>query len=308
MRALPLLSQTIPLVITLHDAWLLSGHCAHSLGCERWKTGCGHCPDLALPPGIRRDSTAYNWKRKRNIYQGSRLHIITPSQWLMDKVQQSILTAGIISAKVIPNGVDLSIFHKSYPDKASLGLPYDENILLFSADGIRKNVYKDYQTLKLAIQKLADKNRKITFVALGEAGSDEYVGNAKINFLSYKKDPEKVAQYYQAADIYIHASKADTFPTSVIEALACGTPVVATSVGGIPEQIIDGKTGFLTPEGDPHGMSEKLEQLLDDKELRKRMGQAAEQDARERFDLNDQVDEYLSWYQEILEESKPDRV
>src|SRR6266404_8536697 len=71
LRALSGLSRQVPVIITLHDAWLLSGHCAHSLDCERWNTGCGHCPYLTIEPDIRRDATAYNWRRKREIYAGS---------------------------------------------------------------------------------------------------------------------------------------------------------------------------------------------------------------------------------------------
>src|SRR5574341_819554 len=67
LRALSRLSQQVPVVLTLHDAWLLSGHCAHSFDCERWKSGCGLCPDLTIYPAVRRDSTAYNWERKRDI-------------------------------------------------------------------------------------------------------------------------------------------------------------------------------------------------------------------------------------------------
>ena len=94
LHALEWLSARVPVVITMHDAWLLSGHCVHSLGCGRWETGCGKCPDLTLYPAIRRDATAHNWKRKRSIYRSSRLHVATPCRWLMDKVERSILSEG----------------------------------------------------------------------------------------------------------------------------------------------------------------------------------------------------------------------
>jgi len=111
LRVLPRLSQRVPVVLTLHDAWLLTGHCAHSFECERWKSGCGRCPDLTLYPAIKRDATAYNWRRKRNIFSKSRLFVATPSKWLMDKVEQSMLRHAIVDARVISNGVDLSVFH-----------------------------------------------------------------------------------------------------------------------------------------------------------------------------------------------------
>lgn len=86
LGVLPWLSNQVPVILNLRDTWLLSGHCAHSFNCERWKTGCGQCPDLSIYPAIRRDATAYNWQRKREVYTKSRLYITTSSQWLMDKV------------------------------------------------------------------------------------------------------------------------------------------------------------------------------------------------------------------------------
>src|SRR5262249_17776060 len=89
LRELPELSHAVPFVLTLHDAWLLSGHCAHSFGCERWEIGCGQCPDLTIYPAVPRDATATNWTVKERIFTASRLHVATPSNWLMDKVRRS---------------------------------------------------------------------------------------------------------------------------------------------------------------------------------------------------------------------------
>jgi hypothetical protein len=90
LRALSGLSGRLPVILDLRDAWLLSGHCAHSFDCDRWQIGCGECPDLTIPPKIRRDGTAYNWKRKREIFDKSQLYVSTPCQWLMKKVDQSM--------------------------------------------------------------------------------------------------------------------------------------------------------------------------------------------------------------------------
>lgn len=301
LRALPGLSRRVPVVVTLHDAWLLSGHCAHSFECGRWRTGCGHCPDLRIYPAVHRDATAYNWIRKEKIYCQSCLNIITPSQWLMDKVEKSMLSPGIKSSRVIPNGVDLSIFYPGQEERSALGLPGDAKVLLFTAEGIRINKFKDFQVLKQAIAQVANRIPGVIFVALGEAGASEQVGQAELRFVPYQKDPAFVARYYRSADIYIHAARADTFPNTVIEALACGIPVVASNVGGIPEQIKDGQTGFLTPVGDPQAMAARIEQLITNRDLRRRMGKAAAQDVSHRFDLDLQVDRYLTYYQEILD-------
>src|SRR5439155_2426833 len=156
LRELPSLSQRTAVVLTLHDAWLLSGHCAHSFDCDRWKTGCGQCPDLTIPPAVWRDATGFNWQRKKRIYSKSRLYVATPCRWLMHKVEQSILAPAIAAARVIPNGVDLTSFR---PDdkaaaRAAPGLPPDAPSLLVVAKRPKRNIWKDYATLHTAFAQL----------------------------------------------------------------------------------------------------------------------------------------------------------
>jgi glycosyltransferase involved in cell wall biosynthesis len=300
LQALPWLSQQVPVILTLHDAWLLSGHCAHSFECERWKIGCGHCPDLTIDPPVRRDSTAYNWRRKRAIYAQSRLYIATPSRWLMGKVEQSMLVAAVVEARVIPNGVDLSVFHPGdkAAARAALDIPQEASAILFTANAIRRNIWKDYQTARAAVALVAERQRgqALLFIALGEEAPAERIGQAEIRFVPYQKDPEAVARYYQAADVYLHAARADTFPNTVLEALACGTPVVATAVGGIPEQVEEARTGFLVPPADAQALAARLAAVVSDDTLRQSMSTRAVEAARRRFDLRRQADMYLDWY------------
>lgn len=304
LRALPWLSRRVPVVVTLHDAWLLSGHCAHSFECERWKIGCGRCPDLTIEPAIRRDATAYNWRRKQKIFSASRLYLATPCRWLMDKVEQSMLAGAGVEARVIANGVDLSVFQTAPREEArsALGIPRDALMVLFAANALRRNIWKDYRTVRegvaLAVERMQAAN--ILFIALGQEGPEERIGPAAIRFVPYQAEPTAVARYYQAADVYVHAARADTFPNTVLEALACGTPVVATAVGGIPEQVDDGRTGFLVPVGDAPALAQRLTQLLSDAELRAQVGGEAARAARERFDLERQADAYLDWYRELV--------
>jgi glycosyltransferase involved in cell wall biosynthesis len=301
LRALPYLSHQIPTVLTIHDAWLLSGHCAHSFDCERWKTGCGNCPNLLIYPAIRRDATAYNWQRKAEIYEKSRLYVVTPCQWLMDKVDQSMLKPGIVTSKVIPNGVDLKVFHPADRIEAreKLHLPPNAKILLFAANGIRKNIWKDYKTLQSALAEIAKTGAKVLCIALGEEAPPEHISDVEIMFIPYQKDPEMVARYYQAADLYVHPARADTFPTTILEALACGTPVVASAVGGIPEQVVEGKTGFLVPVGDARAMAVRILELLENEGLRHEMGKRAVEDATQRFGMERMIGRYLTFYESI---------
>jgi glycosyltransferase involved in cell wall biosynthesis len=304
LAALPSLSRMFPVVVTLHDAWLLSGHCAHSFECERWKTGCGECPDLSIYPAAKRDATAYNWERKRGIFARSRLFVATPSRWLMNKVDASMLKPACLEQRVIPNGVDLTVFTAADRREARsrLNLPLDAQILLFAANGVKQNLWKDYRTMRAALARVAAlmNDRPVLFIALGDVGEEETIGRARIRFIPHQDMPSSVAAYYQAADVYVHAARADTFPNTVIEAAACGAPVVATAVGGIPEQVIDRRTGFLVPPGDAEGMAQQIVRLLEREGIRRLMADEAQQMARERFDLKRQVSAYLDWYDSIL--------
>lgn len=301
---LPLLSRRMPVFLTLHDMWLLTGHCAHSFSCERWKSGCGHCPDLAIYPEIARDASAYNWCRKQKLYQHCRLYVATPSQWLMDKVKQSMLLPGVVEGRVIPNGVNLEVFNPG--DKVvvrkSLGIPANARVLIFVANRIRNNPWKDYQLLRAVLEKVSMSlpSQELFFIALGEDAPPEKVGGAILRFVPYQKDAALVACYYQAADVYVHAARADSFPLTILEALACGTPVVATAVGGIPEQIDHGVTGYLVPLGDSDMMVARVVAILQDGGLRAEMGQKAVERARQLYDLQRQTNSYLEWYHEIL--------
>lgn len=302
LRALPTLSHQVSTVLTLHDAWLLSGHCAHSFNCERWKTGCGNCPYLSIYPKIWRDASRYNWQLKAAIFKDSYLHIVTPCQWLMDKVNQSMLQPAIASSRVIPNGIDLRIFNPGDRAEArnKLGLPHDVDIILFAASGIRTNPWKDYMTLNNALKKIAASGKKLLCIALGEKKEDSIIlGNVEIRFIPYQIELNKVAQFYRAADIYVHPARADTFPNVILEALACGIPVVASAVGGIPEQILDGRTGKLVQEGDADELAEQIIELLDNPELRLLMGVQAAQNAIERFGMWRMAQDYIAFYTDI---------
>ena len=314
LRFLPELSREVPVVLSLHDAWLLSGHCAHSFDCERWKTGCGECPDLAAYPSVPRDATRFNWQRKKEIYRQCRLYVTTACRWLMQKVEESILAPAIVESRIISYGVDLSIFHPGdkWEARRILGIPKGSKVLFFVGHGVRQNIWKDYQTLRAAIVRMAERleEERILFIVLGEEAPTERMDETEIRFIPSRQSREDLVRYYQASDAYIHAARVDTFPLAILEALACGTPVVATGVGGIPEQVKDMEkfganegTGILIPGGDAEGMAEGIERLLKNEVLQGRLGENAARDAQKRFDLNRQADDYLTWYGELVHEN-----
>lgn len=324
LRILPELTCRLPVVLTLHDAWLLGGGCAHSVDCDRWRDDCGSCTRPDLYPGSVRAGAAYNLRRKAAILAASKVYLATPSTWLMRRVEDSLVAPAIVGSRVIPNGVDLAVFHPGSSAHARdvLGIDQQARVLLFAANGIRSNPWKDFRMLERTLEILGAGDdlpeARILLIALGEEGQGRRIGRVELRFVGYQDDPRTVSDYYRAADVYLHAARADTFPTSVLEAAACGTPVVATAVGGISEQVTSlyrwcnsnveaGRppTGVLVLPGDAEGMAVAVRRLLADGALLERLGQNAAQDARRLFGLDTHVDAYLDWYRSILVGSDP---
>lgn len=301
LGALPNISREIPVIWTLHDTWALTGHCGYFLGCNGWLIGCGNCPDLRRPPALLRDGTSENWKRKKQIYATSKLAIATPSRWLMDKVDRSMLCPW--QRRVIPNGVNFDIYKPGERGQArrALNLPANSLICVFiSFSGSNPNPYKDYATVEQAVKRVSKllSSAEIYFVCIGGEKRDS--SDSRWRYVGYLSDPYEVSLYYQAADLLLHAAHAEAFGKIVTEAMACGLPVVATAVGGISEQIKEGATGFLVPHGNSELMAHRIIQLKERPELCRNMGMAATAHARHAFNLEAQGEAYLQWFNELL--------
>ena len=317
------LSEKHKVFLTLHDGWTFSGHCAHSFECTKWKTGCGNCPDLTIPPAVNRDATHFNWKQKKEIFSKSKLYIATPCQWLMEKVNQSILRQGIVASKVIPNGIDTKVF--SPRDKAALRRKYNfdsfDFILLFASNGIKKKRWKNFAMLNEVIEQVGKANtgKKALMIALGDNSPSMEFEHAKLIFLPYSTDPTYVAELFSMSDVYLHASNMDTFPNVVLEAISSGVPVIATAVGGIPEQIkglahkitdpafnsfdLSEATGILMANNDARKMTEAVNYLLLNEEVKETLGKNARAYALKNHTQELQVSRYSDWYKEVLNNS-----
>lgn len=310
LEALPWLSRQVPTVLTLHDAWLLSGHCTHPFSCDRWRTGCGHCPDLTIPPALLRDGSAHNWQRKQAIFQRSRLWVAADSQWLMDKVNASML--GYVDARVIYPGVQLETFvpGDQLQARAELGLPLDAHILLFVAHKARTNPWKDYPLLEKVITRVREcmGDNVILLIAgdpsaekLGEERGEKIRRDDPVWFAPHIPTSSAMACYYRAADLYVHATHVETFGLTLVEAMSTGLPVIATRTAAIPEVVPHGEAGFLTTPHEVEEMAEHIIELLRNPSQRKALGLRATQVAQ-RFNVERTITMYLDWYAEILDQ------
>lgn len=303
LLALPELSRRLPTILNVRDGWLMSGHCAFGLGCERWKTGCGDCPDLSLFPAIKRDATAFNWERKRALLADSRLYVTTPSQWMMDLVLGSIIAPAALECRVIPNGVDTMTFSPGAREaaRATLGLASEMRVLLVAANGLRHNVWKDYATLRGALERLGARRWPwpLVVLAVGETAPAERIGSVELRFVPFVSDSDRLADYYRAADVYLHAAHVESFGNVLLEARACGTAIVTTATGGIPEQVADG-TGMLVEPCNPTAFANAVTTLLEDDVLRGTIAGNGLRHVRKCFTVDLQAERFLSWYGELL--------
>jgi len=305
LRYLPELSKKIPILITLHDEWLMTGHCAYTLGCKRWKIGCGQCQSLATYPKIPRDATNFNWQRKKEIYEQCRFYVTAPSQWLMKKVKESILAPAIVGASVIPNGVDQRIFapRAKAEIRNELKLPVDVKIVLFIlAKNFKRNQFKDFKTTKDAISIIMKSKTGKNIMAIGVGSEDavNYFNQQDVKIIPYIKDERQLAKYYQAADVFIHAAYSDNFPTTILESLSCGTPVVASEVGGIPEQVEQAVNGFLVGKKNPQEMADRTLKIISNDDLHVQLSKGALSSARLKFSFACMGEAYERLYFDMI--------
>jgi glycosyltransferase involved in cell wall biosynthesis len=300
LRLLPLFSRKVPTILNLRDEWLITGHCAYTVGCERWRTGCGQCPDLAVYPPVERDSTAFNWRRKARIFARSRLYVTTPSTWLMKRVESSMLVAA--DRRVIPNGIDLGVFH---PDdraaaRSRLGIPGNAKIVLTTAH----SNFKGRRLAEAAMARVCAPAGAVPllFLVLGASSDTRPHGFGAIRYAGFVGSPEVVADYFRAADVYLHTAVAEAFGKTIVEAMACGTPVVATCIDAVPEVLEHGRTGIVVHSCDPSDLASAVSDLLRDGANAARLGDNGRRVAAERFGLDRQARSFLDWYVDVLDD------
>lgn len=223
--------HNIPVIWTLHDCWSFTGHCTYysMVGCEKWKTGCHHCPQHRIYPQSYLDHSKAMWNIKKNWFNGvQNLTIVTPSQWLADQVKQSFLQD--YPVQVINNGIDLSIFKPTEGDFRSKYNCENKFILLGVAFdwGERKGL-----DVFLELAKRLEDSFQIVLVGTNEELDKELPKN--IISIHRTHDQIELAQIYTAADLFVNPTREDNYPTVNMESIACGTPVLTFRTGGSPE-------------------------------------------------------------------------
>ncbi len=300
--AIPSLTENKPAVFTLHDMWSFTGHCAYSYDCDRWKISCGKCPYPDTYPAVSTDNTHLEWKLKNWVYSRSNLTIVTPSNWLVDQAKQSMLQR--FSIHHIPYGIDSKAYQPldSEQCRLVLGIPTNKKVLMFGAESL-KDSRKGGDLLLKALQSLPESLKAETvLLILGNGGEAiaEAVGMATLN-LGYVSSDRLKSIAYSAADLFIFPTRADNLPLVLQESMACGTPMVSFKIGGVPDLVRPGVTGYLATPGDADDFCKGIVKLLEDENLRDRMSQNCRAIVLEEYTLELQTQRYIQLYHQILE-------
>lgn len=299
--AIPKLTEHKPAVFTLHDMWSFTGHCAYSYNCDRWKQGCGQCPNLNTYPTVRRDNTHWEWKLKDWVYSRSNLAVVTLSNWLTKQVQQSMLNR--FNIHQIPNGIDTEAYQPIDSEKCRfvLGIPHNKRVLMFGADNVNDS-RKGGDLLVEALTKLPESLKAETVLLTFGYGGGSIANTVGIKTISlgYISSDRLKSVAYSAADLFIFPTRADNLPLVLQESMACGTPMVSFKTGGVPDLVRHNITGYLATPEDSSDFCHGIIQLLEDARLRRKMTENCRAIATEEYSLKLQSQRYIKLYQQLL--------
>lgn len=293
------LSRKYPTVVSMHDLWLMTGHCGHPLSCPKWKTGCGNCPDLLLYPAVSRDATRWNFRSKRRAFREAAVQLVVPSDWLRIQVQQSPVLKHL-PISVIENPVDTQTFcpGDATAFRAAHGIDPAERTVILVAQHLQ-NPFKGIEDGIKVLNDITTKNVKVILV--GNAATD--VANRlslPTLVLPFTTSKDELANYYRMADLLLMPSRGETFGLVAAEAMACGTPVVAFHVGGLPEVIGGDTTGVVIEERDHTAMTRAIDDFLADDAKLARVSASASQRINQQFTLPRHSGRTLNLYEQIL--------
>ncbi len=295
---LPMLTKLKPSVWTIHDPWAITGHCIHPMDCERWKSGCGDCPNLETEFTMKQDATALNWEFKKQIYHNSHLDIVVASKWMQDLVTQSpLLEKSRIHC--IPFGINLNVFSPSdqMEARAKLGIPLDAIVIAFRSTlwhlkgfhHIRNILHRLKTDLPICLLTFNEKDLLMEF-------REKY----KVVELGWVENEQTLAHAYNAADIFLMPSLAEGFGMMAMEAMACGKPVISFAGTALPQTTFAPEGGIVVPKGDEEALLAATERLIYNPEERMKIGEKALQLARRHYDQNVYVERIVELYQDVI--------
>lgn len=249
--------KKLPVIWTLHDCWSFTGGCPYFTleACEKWKEECHGCTQLKRYPKRYLDKSRQLFYKKKTLFNGMQdVILVTPSEWLSNLVKVSFLES--YPCKVIRNGIDLKAFGVSTVDIRKQICAENKILILGCAYKWEKRKGLD-SFIELA--NCIDDNYRIVLVGIDKKAEREIPHN--IIAIPRITDRSKLCQFYTAADVFVNPTLEDNYPTTNLEAIACGTPVVTFNTGGSPETVND-QTGAVVAVGDVKEMYKKIQYIV----------------------------------------------
>ena len=284
-----------PIVWTMRDMWPMTGGCHYAMECKSYENGCGHCSKLKSHS--KYDLSRYVLNRKKRYYPEN-LHLVAISNWLAECAKNSYLLNGY-NIDIIPNAVDTNDFFPINKKIAReiLGLPKDKKIVLAGATNINDK-YKGFEKYKNSIKYL---DKKYLFLFFGIANTEELDGlDIDYKALGFLGDNTSLRVAYSAADVFVAPSIQEAFGKTIIEAMACDTPVVAFNATG-PKDIIEHKqTGYLAKSFDSEDLARGLKWVLEDNERWDKLSQQSRKKVENEFSIKIIAKKYVKLYKKIL--------
>ena len=252
-------NTNIPVVWTFHDCWPITGHCSHFtfVGCEKWKEKCFDCPQkTSYPASWFVDRSEKNFHLKKELFTSlPNLTLVPVSNWLSEILKESFLQDYPI--KVINNGINTDVFKPSSGKSFRQRYDLNNKFILLGVASIwspRKGL-EDF----IELNKLLDSSYKIVLLGL----TKNQIKQLPQNILGIERTEsiEQLAEIYAVSDVYLNLTYEDTFPTTNLESLACGTPVITYNTGGSPEAL-DELTGIVVEQGNINKIMEAIQQII----------------------------------------------
>jgi glycosyltransferase involved in cell wall biosynthesis len=300
-RSLSLLADT-PVVWTLHDMWAFCGAEHYTGGDDRYIKGYTSANRPHGEAGF--DMNRWTWERKRKaIATLKRLTVVADSRWLAGCARQSVMFQGR-RVEAINYGLDHTRFHP-IPKAAArqiLGIAEDKTIILFGAINAAHDTRKGIDLLAAALHRYAAEfpSAGVECVVFGSSAPRNPVNfGFPATYLGSLSDEIALAVVYSAADVMIVPSREEAFGQTALEALACGTPVVAFNVGGLPDSIDHERNGYLARPFDTEDLARGIRWIVEDPERSVRLAAAARAKVEAGFTLEHQARRYMAVYQEL---------
>jgi glycosyltransferase involved in cell wall biosynthesis len=299
--------QQTPVVRTMHDMSFFTGGCHYDGGCGNYTNHCGGCPQLGSQDP--EDLSHQIWKRKYSALsrvKPGRLHLVAPNRWLATEAKRSSLLHKF-PITVIPYGLDTEVFRPRDRRAARevLGIPSTAFVVLFVAGSI-SHPLKGFALLAKALNGLRDQ-RDLLLVSVGGGAPPVEVQVPHLR-LGHIGSDHLLPLVYSAADVFVIPSVDDNLPQTVLEATACGTPVVGFAVGGIPDMVRPGVTGWLVPPQDVDALRAAICALQQDPAKQAEMADNCRGIAVQEYALEVQARRHVELYQTMLAEQAAGKV